>query len=94
MALLRIQHTVPDFDAWKRMFDSDPADRKGSGVTWYRVHRGTADPLLVTVDLDFDTPGEAEAMLKRLRAVWDGPGRDVMSDVQAWVFDTVESAKP
>lgn len=94
MALLRIQHTVTDYDAWKRIFDADPADRKGNGVRWYRVHRGTDEPQLVMVDLDFDTAEEATAMLARLRGVWDGPGRDVMSGVQASVFDTVESAKP
>lgn len=32
MPILRIQHSVPNFESWKRAFDSDPMDRKGSGV--------------------------------------------------------------
>jgi hypothetical protein len=31
MPILRIEHAVPDFNGWKRAFDSDPVDRKGSG---------------------------------------------------------------
>ena len=26
--ILRIEHTVPDFDAWKKAFDSDPLGRE------------------------------------------------------------------
>jgi hypothetical protein len=44
MFTLRIQHSVPDFDRWKQAFDSDPADRKGSGVHTYRVLRSVEDP--------------------------------------------------
>jgi hypothetical protein len=33
MHVLRIEYSVPDFDEWKKVFDSDPADRKASGVT-------------------------------------------------------------
>ena len=32
MTTLRIQHSVPDFDAWKQAFDADPMDRKAAGV--------------------------------------------------------------
>jgi hypothetical protein len=53
MFTLRIQHSVPDFDRWKQAFDSDPADRKGSGVHTYRVLRAVEDPSLV-IDLDFE----------------------------------------
>jgi len=28
MPIVRIEHSVPDFEKWKRVFDSDPADRK------------------------------------------------------------------
>ena len=28
MVTLRIQHSVPTFDAWKRAFDADPVDRR------------------------------------------------------------------
>jgi hypothetical protein len=34
MPVLRIHHAVPDCEGWKRAFDGDPMDRKGSGVLW------------------------------------------------------------
>jgi hypothetical protein len=35
MAILRIEHRVPSYESWKQAFDSDPVDRKGSGVRRY-----------------------------------------------------------
>ena len=31
MYILRIEHPVPDYDAWKAAFDSDPIGRERSG---------------------------------------------------------------
>ena len=55
MPILRIHHSVPNFEAWKRAFDNDPIDRKGSGVRRYEVHRSIADRNFVMIDLEFDT---------------------------------------
>jgi hypothetical protein len=66
MVTLCIHHAVPQFEAWKRAFDSDPLNRKASGVRRYRVFRGVADPNVVMVDLEFETLAEAEAVLARL----------------------------
>jgi hypothetical protein len=70
MHILRIEHAVPDFAAWKRAFDSDPLGRQRSGVRRYRVLRPVEDPRYVLVDLEFDTRPEAEAMLHALRRLW------------------------
>ncbi|MEO7868304.1 MAG: hypothetical protein ABIU54_11755, partial [Candidatus Eisenbacteria bacterium] len=70
MPILRIQHSVPDFASWKRAFDADPMDRKGSGVRRYQLHRVNADPSLVMIDLEFDTLAQAEQMLAKLRQLW------------------------
>lgn len=91
MAILRIQHFVPDFERWKQAFDSDPMDRGGAGVRRYRIHRSVVEPGLVMIDLEFDTVAEAERMLERLRGLWAGPGGRVMRDPEAWVVETVES---
>ena len=32
MPVLHVQHSVSNFEGWKRAFESDPMDRKGSGV--------------------------------------------------------------
>jgi len=68
--VLRIEHPVPDYDAWKAAFDADPAGRARSGVRDFRVLRPVDDEHHVMVDLEFDTPAEAEAMLASLRALW------------------------
>jgi hypothetical protein len=91
MPVLRIQHSVASFDAWKRAFDSDPIDRKGSGVRRYQVHRSIADPNFVMIDLELDTIAEAEALLDKLHNLWTGPAKSVMQNPVAWVIETVES---
>lgn len=37
MFVLRIEHPVPDYEAWKRTFDRDPLGRSRSGVRRYRI---------------------------------------------------------
>lgn len=91
MIVLRVQHSVPDFDGWRRAFDRDPIDRKGSGVRRYSVYRAVADPLFVLIDLEFDTVTAAEAALEKLRRLWTGPGGAVMRNPEARILETVES---
>jgi ribosomal protein L35AE/L33A len=81
---------VANYDAWKRAFDSDPADRKGHGVSSYQISRSVQDPLYVMIDLEFDTQANAESLLGVMQGVWAGPGKDVMRNPQARIVDTVE----
>jgi hypothetical protein len=91
MPSLRIEHSVPDFDMWKHVFDSDPADRKGSGVQSFRVSRAVEDPNLVMIDLDFATVAEAEGLLGKMREIWAGPGGAFMRNPQARIVEIVET---
>lgn len=91
MPLLRIQHSVPNFEGWKRAFDSDPMDRKASGVRRYTVYLSAANPNFVMIDLEFESVAEAERLLERLRHLWAGPGGSVMKNPQAWIVEPVES---
>lgn len=91
MPILRIQHSVPNFEGWKRAFDSDPVDRKASGVRRYHVYRSIADPNFVMIDLEFDTAAQAERLLEKLHRLWAGPGGTVMRNPAAWIVETVES---
>jgi hypothetical protein len=91
MALLRIQHSVQNFEAWKRAFDNDPVDRRASGVRRYHVYRATADPNFVMIDLEVDSAVDAERLLEKLKRLWSGPGGAVMRNPAAWVVETVES---
>jgi hypothetical protein len=68
MHILRIEHPIKDFDAWKKAFDSDPIGRRRSRVRRHRVLRPTDDAHYVMVDLEFDGLAEAEAMHAVLRA--------------------------
>jgi hypothetical protein len=93
MPILRIEHSVPDFNGWKQAFDSDPADRKGSGVRRYQVLRSVEDPNYVMIDLEFDSLDEAEGLLTKMRRVWSGDGQKVMRNPQARIVDSVESGE-
>lgn len=90
MAVLRIEHPVGDFSAWKRAFDSDPVGRERSGVRRHRVLRPIGDPNYVMIDLEFDTPEQARALLEAMRALWAGPARAIISDPQARIAEEVE----
>jgi len=90
MPIVRIEHAVPNFDSWKAVFDSDPADRKGSGVRSYEVLRAQDDPNYVFVDLDFETLGQAETFLRAIKLLWEGPGKAVMQNPRSRIADSVE----
>ena len=91
MPIIRIQHAVPDFGSWKRAFDSDPMDRRKSGVRRYEVFRSLDDENFVMIDLELDTMAEAENLLQRLQQLWSGPGQSVMRNPEARIVESVEA---
>jgi hypothetical protein len=91
MPIVRIEHAVPDFEKWKQAFDRDPADRKGSGVRRYQILRAQDEPNYVMIDLEFDSVGEAEAFLRTMQQIWNGPGKAVMQNPRARIVDRVEA---
>jgi hypothetical protein len=93
MPILRIEHPVPDFEGWKTSFDSDPMGRKQAGVRRHQIFRASDDPNYVLIDLEFDTTGEAEALLAALRGLWSRVEGTVMSNPQARIVETVESSE-
>ena len=93
MPTLRTEHAVPDFTGWKRAFDSDPADRKGSGVRSYQVLRSVEDPNYVMIDLEFDSLDESEKFLAKMRRVWSGEGQNVMRNPQARIVERLEATE-
>ena len=90
MAILRIEHAVQDFDAWKQMFDNDPLGRRESGVERYRILRSVDDASYVMIDLEFGSVDEAQRLLDKLQEVWAGPGRAVMINPKARIVETFE----
>ena len=90
MYVLNFWHTVPDYAEWKRVFDSDPLDREGSGVRRYTLTRPTDDERTVIGALEFDSLREAEIFAGRLREVWKGLGSEVVADAQLRFTEVLE----
>lgn len=91
MYILRIEHPVPDFDAWKQAFDSDPLGREQSGVRLYRVLRPIDDPNYVMIDLEFDSSSKAEALRAGLSELWGRVQGKIIESPRARTLETVES---
>jgi hypothetical protein len=73
MYVLNYWHTVSDYGAWKKIFDSDPLGREASGVRRLSIERPLDDEHTVIGELEFDSLGEAETFAGRLQEVWKGP---------------------
>ncbi len=95
MYVLHIEHSVPDYDAWRRMgFDSDPLNRRQMGVVRHRVGRRTDDPNHVMIDLEFATAEAAERMAAALRQMWVGAqARGLIATPQLTSFALVDSVE-
>ena len=91
MVTLRIEHPVPDFDAWRKAFHGDPVHREASGVRRYRILRPVDDQKFVTVDLEFDGSGEAEAFRAALGDLWRRVEGTVMQSPRTQILETVEN---
>ena len=91
MIILQIEHKVPNYDGWKKAFDSDPIDRKRSGTRYYRIYQPTDDPNYVIVDLGFDNLADAETALAALRKLWNQVEGKVMTGPKTRILNIVES---
>ncbi len=92
MFILQIEHPVPSFDGWKKAFDSDPVNRKQSGVRRYRILRPMDNPNYAIIDLEFDSINEAESLLAAMREVWRGvQGTIIMESPRVRIVEAVES---
>ena len=90
MIVLQVEHRVPNFDGWKKAFESDPIDRKKSGVKSYRIYRPADDKNYVIIDLIFDTISEAESTLVELRKLWGKVEGRIMVNPQTRILEIVE----
>jgi hypothetical protein len=91
MVVLHIEHPVPDFNGWKKAFDSDPVNRRQSGVRRYRVFRELNNPNFVMLELEFDNVTNAEAMLTALKKLWNQVEGKIMVNPEARITELVES---
>ena len=91
MPIVQIEHPVPNFDAWKKAFDSDPVGRERSGVLRYQVLRPIDNPNYAMVDLEFASSSEAEAFLAAMREVWRRVEGTIMESPRVRIVEAVES---
>jgi len=91
MFIVQIEHPVPNFDAWKQAFDSDPVGRERSGVRRYQVLRPIDNPNYVMIDLDFDSARAAEAFLAAMREVWRRVEGTIIESPRVQIVEVVES---
>ena len=91
MSILRIEDPVPDYEAWKQAFDSDPVGREMSGVHRYQVLRPIDDPNYVMIDLEFDSATEAEALFAAMSGVWDRVQGTLMSSPHVRIVEPMET---
>lgn len=68
--VVRIEHRVRDFAAWKEAFDGDPVSREAGGVLRYRVLQPVDDPHYAMVDLEFDSSSQATRFREALQRLW------------------------
>jgi len=90
MTILQIEHKVPNYDGWKRAFDSDPIHRQKSGTRSYRIYRPADDLNYVIIDLEFDNVAAAESSLEALRNLWKDVEGKVMLNPKTRIMDMVE----
>jgi hypothetical protein len=90
--ILQIEHPVRDYDSWKAAFEGDPVGRKEGGVRHYWILRPAGDERYVVVDLEFETTGEAESFLERLRGIWrEAVERGLIEDPKARILEMLDS---
>lgn len=90
MTILQIEHPVPNYDGWKKAFDSDPVNRKKSGVKRYSIRKALDIPGNVMVELEFEDIATAEAMLESLKKLWQVVESKVMTNPKTRLLEQVE----
>lgn len=91
MIILQIEHKIQSYEGWKKAFESDPIDRKKSGVRSYRIFRPSDDPNYVIIDLEFENLTDAQNALAALRNLWKKVEGTVMFNPQTRILEQVEA---
>ena len=68
MAIMLIHFEVDDYDAWKPLFDEDPAGRGAAGATSHMVSRSLDDPNEAFIRVEFPSVEQAKAFREKLLA--------------------------
>jgi hypothetical protein len=94
VTVLRIEHGVRDYEAWKRAFDGDPVGREQGGVRGYRIFRSASEPNRVAIDLEFDSTDAAEGFERKLRELWSRVEAELgLEDRRTSILEVAESGQ-
>jgi hypothetical protein len=85
-----MQFEVDDFDDWKRVFDSDPAGRKGV-AKGHQIFRGVEDPKQVFVATEYASVEDANVVRERLLA--SGVLDNMTTKTEPTVTELADSAR-
>ncbi len=91
MIIVRIEHEVMSYEGWKKAFDSDPIDRKKSGVKQYHIYQPADRPNYVVIDLEFDNMSEAQATYAALQKMMTKVVGTLIVEPQITILNRVES---
>jgi hypothetical protein len=91
MINLQIEHEVPNYEGWKKAFDSDPINRSKSGVRRYKIFQRTDNPNFIVVDLEFDNLKEAEETHTALQSLWKNVDGKIIIKPQIKMLELIES---
>ena len=90
MKTLRIEHRVSSFDGWRNAFDSDPINRKQSGVIKYRIYRPAENVNFVMIELDFENLEQAQSAKAALEKIFPNIDGKLIFDVQLTLLELVD----
>jgi hypothetical protein len=93
MTILQIEHNISDFDVWKKAFDSDPINRKKSGVVRYSILQPVNNPKYIMIDLEFDNLKNAEDSLVELQKLWGKVEGKLMMNPKTRILNKIESVE-
>jgi hypothetical protein len=91
MIILQLEHPVPNFDGWKKAFESDPIGRQRGGVVRYNILKKIDDPNYVIINLEFEKQEQAENFLELLKQLWGKVEGSVMNRPQARILQLIET---
>ena len=91
MVTLRVEHKVATYDGWKKVFDSDPMNRKQSGVKRYRIYQPTDNTNFVIIELDFDNLEQTQAAKTALQNIFPKIEDNLIFGAQLKIMNDPES---
>ncbi len=90
MVTLRIEHKISNYEGWKKAFDSDPINRKMSGVRRFRIYRAVDNQSIVMIELDFENLEQAQATQTALLNIFPNIEGKLIFDIKLNILNIIE----